>query len=122
MDEEQPWHPYYLGNPLYALLLMVFFEWGVAMHDLEVENLVKGTRKFEENKTLHAGLMRNVKRQALKDYLGKQLFSVASKICGWRCRTVVRRLRSRPRWTRRPSPREDGTHVGPLVAGSLIKG
>ena len=41
MDEDQKWHPYYLGNPLYAFLLMVFFEWGVAMHDLEVENLVR---------------------------------------------------------------------------------
>ena len=55
MDEDQKWHPYYLGNPVYAVLLMVFFEWGVAMHDLEVENIVKGTRKLEENKALHAG-------------------------------------------------------------------
>ncbi len=69
MDEDQPWHPYYLGNPLYAFLLMVFFEWGVAMHDLEVENIVAGRRKMSENKALHAGIMRKVKRQALKDYL-----------------------------------------------------
>ncbi|HXH78198.1 acyl-CoA desaturase [Nocardioides sp.] len=69
MDEDQPWHPYYLGNPVYALLLMVFFEWGVAMHDLEVENLVTGKRRLSENRALHAGIMRKVKRQALKDYL-----------------------------------------------------
>jgi fatty acid desaturase len=69
MDEDQKWHPYYLGNPLYAFLLMVFFEWGVAMHDLEVENIVKGTRSLEDNKELHAGIMRKVKTQALKDYL-----------------------------------------------------
>ncbi len=69
MDEDQKWHPYYLGNPLYAFLLMVFFEWGVAMHDLEVENIVNGTRRLEENKALHAGIMRKVKRQALKDYV-----------------------------------------------------
>ena len=69
MDEDQKWHPYYLGNPLYAFLLMVFFEWGVAMHDLEVENIVKGTRTLEDNKALHAGIMRKVKRQALKDYV-----------------------------------------------------
>jgi fatty acid desaturase len=69
MDEDQKWHPYYLGNPLYAFLLMVFFEWGVAMHDLEVENIVAGRRRLEENKALHAGIMRKVKRQALKDYL-----------------------------------------------------
>ena len=69
MDEDQPWHPYYLGNPVYALLLMVFFEWGVAMHDLEVENIVNGTRTLEDNKALHAGIMRKVKRQTLKDHL-----------------------------------------------------
>ena len=69
MDEDQKWHPYYLGNPLYAFLLMVFFEWGVAMHDLEVENLVAGKRQLGENRALHAGIMRKVKRQALKDYV-----------------------------------------------------
>jgi len=69
MDEDQPWHPYYLGNPLYAFLLMVFFEWGVAFHDLEVENLVAGRRTLEENRPLHAGIMRKVKRQAVKDYV-----------------------------------------------------
>ncbi|MCH1866625.1 acyl-CoA desaturase [Nocardioides sp. CFH 31398] len=69
MDEDQKWHPYYLGNPVYALLLMIFFEWGVALHDLEVENIVAGKRKIEENKALHAGIMRKVKRQALKDYV-----------------------------------------------------
>jgi len=69
MDEDQKWHPYYLGNPLYAFLLMVFFEWGVALHDLEVENLVAGRRTFEENKPLHRGIMRKVKRQAVKDYV-----------------------------------------------------
>jgi len=69
MDEDQPWHPYYLGNPLYAFLLMVFFEWGVALHDLEVENLVAGRRTLAENRPLHRGILRKVKRQALKDYL-----------------------------------------------------
>ena len=63
MDEDQKWHPYYLGNPLYAFLLMVFFEWGVAMHDLEVENIVKGKRTIADNKALHSGLMRKVRRR-----------------------------------------------------------
>ena len=69
MDEDQKWHPYYLGNPLYAFLLMVFFEWGVAMHDLEVENIVAGKRSLADNAALHAGIMRKVRRQALKDYV-----------------------------------------------------
>ncbi len=69
MDADQKWHPYYLGNPVYALLLMVFFEWGVAMHDLEVENIVSGKRSLEDNKTIYPGLMRKIRRQALKDYV-----------------------------------------------------
>jgi NADPH-dependent stearoyl-CoA 9-desaturase len=69
MDEDQKWHPYYLGNPVYAFLLMVFFEWGVAMHDLEVENIVKGKRRIADNQALHRGIMRKVRRQALKDYV-----------------------------------------------------
>jgi NADPH-dependent stearoyl-CoA 9-desaturase len=69
MDEDQKWRPYYLGNPLYAFLLMVFFEWGVALHDLEVENIVAGKRKLADNKPLYPGLLRKIRRQALKDYL-----------------------------------------------------
>ena len=39
MSEDQPWQPYYLGNPAYAVLLALLFQWGVALHDLEVEQL-----------------------------------------------------------------------------------
>jgi fatty acid desaturase len=35
IDPEQDWHPIYLLQPLYNLLLMAFFEWGVALHDLD---------------------------------------------------------------------------------------
>ena len=50
MDDDQEWHPAYLGNPVYAFLLMVFFEWGVALHDLEVEKIRSGERTWEETK------------------------------------------------------------------------
>ena len=69
MDEDQPWRPHYLGNPVYALLLMLFFEWGVALHDLEVENIVAGKRKMSENKPLYPGLLRKIRNQTLKDYV-----------------------------------------------------
>jgi fatty acid desaturase len=75
MDEDQEWRPYYLGNPVYAFLLMVFFEWGVAMHDLEVENIVAGKRTLADNKPLYPGLIRKIRKQALKDYV---LFPVLS--------------------------------------------
>ena len=69
MDEDQKWNPYYLGNPLYAFLLMVFFEWGVLLHDLEVERIVAGERTWADTKHLHRGMLRKVRNQTLKDYV-----------------------------------------------------
>ncbi len=42
MSEDEPWEPRWLGNPLYALALALFFQYGVALHDLEIETLGKG--------------------------------------------------------------------------------
>src|SRR3546814_11710320 len=48
---------------------MVFFEWGVALHDLEVEEIVAGRRTIKDTKHLHAGLLRKIRGQVLKDYV-----------------------------------------------------
>jgi NADPH-dependent stearoyl-CoA 9-desaturase len=69
MDEDQEWRPYYLGNPVYAFLLMIGFEWGVALHDLEVERIMAGEKTWVETKHLHRGLIRKIRNQTLKDYL-----------------------------------------------------
>jgi len=69
MSEDQRWHPYYLGNPLWAALLALFFEYGVALHDLEVERLVKGETNLGEKRELLGGIWRKVRRQAAKDYV-----------------------------------------------------
>ncbi|MDT4891641.1 MAG: NADPH-dependent stearoyl-CoA 9-desaturase [Pseudonocardiales bacterium] len=69
MDESQKWNPYYLGNPVYAFLLMTFFQYGVALHDLETENVISGKRKWSENKDLWRGIWRKTGRQTLKDYV-----------------------------------------------------
>jgi linoleoyl-CoA desaturase len=69
MEDAQKWHPYYLGNPLYAFLLMVFFEWGVMAHDIEIENILAGTRTWAETKPLREQQRRKAGKQVLKDYL-----------------------------------------------------
>ena len=69
MDEAQKWRPYYLGNPLYAFLLMTFFQYGVALHDLEVEEIFAGRKTWAETKHLHKGLIRKLRKQTVKDYL-----------------------------------------------------
>ena len=75
MDPAQKWNPYYLFNPVWAFLLMTFFEYGVALHDLEVENVMAGKRTWADNKPLLRGIKRKIGRQVLKDYV---LFPVLS--------------------------------------------
>ncbi|MCD2105339.1 acyl-CoA desaturase [Rhodococcus erythropolis] len=69
IDESQKWHPYYLGNPLYSLVLMLFFEWGVMLHDLEIDNIVKGNRKWVDVKPLLEGMLSKASQQVVKDYV-----------------------------------------------------
>ena len=69
MDEAQKWNPYYLGNPIYATLLMLLFEWGVMLHDLEVEKIRTGERTIEDIKPLLKSQGRKVSRQVFKDYV-----------------------------------------------------
>jgi len=69
MDEDQDWRPYYLGNPLYAFLLMVFFEWGVALHDVETETIGSGEWKWDEKKEVVQRIWAKMRKQVLKDYV-----------------------------------------------------
>ncbi len=69
MDRDQKWNPYYLGNLFYATALMVFFEWGVMLHDLETERIVTGERKWSDVKGLVKGMWRKASKQVLKDYV-----------------------------------------------------
>ncbi|MTE17089.1 fatty acid desaturase family protein [Nocardia aurantiaca] len=69
VDEAQSWNVLRLGNPFYAFLLMVAFEWGVMGHDLEVENIIRGKKSWRQVKTLLEGQWRKAGRQVLKDYV-----------------------------------------------------
>jgi NADPH-dependent stearoyl-CoA 9-desaturase len=69
MSEDQDWRPYYLGNPVYATLLALFFQYGVALHDLETERLASGEIKLADKRELLGGIWKKVRRQTLKDYV-----------------------------------------------------
>jgi fatty acid desaturase len=69
LSEEQPWRPYYLGNPVYNVLLSMFFEWGVALHDLEYEKVISGEKTKGEVWAQLKRIGRKVGRQFTKDYL-----------------------------------------------------
>ena len=69
MEYEQKWTPLRLGNPVYAFALMMLFEWGVMMHDLEYDNVLKGKRKWSDVKGLLVGWWNKVRGQVAKDYI-----------------------------------------------------
>jgi NADPH-dependent stearoyl-CoA 9-desaturase len=69
MSDEQRWNPAHLGNPIYAFLLAVFFEWGVALHDLEIERVQSGQKSKEEAKKTLREIGRKSGKQVLKDYV-----------------------------------------------------
>jgi fatty acid desaturase len=69
MSEDEPWRPYYLGNPLYAALLATFFQYGVALHDLETERIAAGEITLGEKLPILEDVWRKVRGQTLKDYV-----------------------------------------------------
>jgi fatty acid desaturase len=81
MSEDQRWKPYFLGNPVYAFLLMVLFQYGVALHELETERIRSGEITIADKKETLAGIWRKVKRQTLKDYVAFPL--LAGPFAAW---------------------------------------
>ena len=75
MSSDQKWRPYYLGNPVYAFLLMVLFQYGVALHELESEKIASGEITLTDKKEIISGIWAKTKRQTLKDYVAFPLLA-----------------------------------------------
>jgi fatty acid desaturase len=73
MDEDQPWQPHNLGNPLYNMILAPFFEWGIAIYDLELEAYKDGEKSKDDLKRDLKAMGRKVLRQFTKDYAATPL-------------------------------------------------
>jgi len=69
VDPKQPWNPVYLLQPFYNVLLMLFFEWGVGVHDLDIDAIRKGTKDMSQLRDELKGIGQKVGRQVLKDYV-----------------------------------------------------
>ncbi len=75
MTETQRWRPNDVFNPAKAALLAAFFQWGVALHDLEFENLRNGTVRWEEVEDFAKVIRVKARRQAVKDYVAFPLLA-----------------------------------------------
>jgi NADPH-dependent stearoyl-CoA 9-desaturase len=77
IDPHQRWHPIYVLQPLYNLLLMGFFEWGVAMHDLNTDAIRSGEKPREQVIEELKAIGLKARRQIVKDYVAFPALSAA---------------------------------------------
>ncbi|WP_369600106.1 acyl-CoA desaturase [Hahella sp. SMD15-11] len=69
LSDDTPWHPLRLPQIVYFGLLSLFFQWGVALHELEAERLWNGTFRLEEKKGYLRDAAKKAGRQIFKDYV-----------------------------------------------------
>jgi linoleoyl-CoA desaturase len=120
IDPHQKWHPVYLAQPFYNLLLAALFEWGVASHDLDFEAIKKGEKSKAQLKRELKGMARKGREQITKDYI---VFPVLSALAATAAEVGVETLRQSRRGkvdgalgrVRRRASRRQGGLVGAVT-------
>ncbi len=69
IDPHQPWHPVYLFQPIYNVVLMMLFEWGVALHDLDFDAIRAGEKSIKQVRKELKGMGGKAWKQISKDYI-----------------------------------------------------
>jgi fatty acid desaturase len=77
IDPHQPWHPAYLLQPFYNILLALLFEWGVAVHDLDLTAIRAGEKDMKQVAKELKGIAGKARTQVVKDYLAWPFISGA---------------------------------------------
>ncbi|HYZ81637.1 MAG TPA: fatty acid desaturase, partial [Solirubrobacteraceae bacterium] len=75
IDPHQPWHPFYLLQPFYNVLLAILFEWGVAVHDLNFTAIRAGEKDPKQLRKELKGIAGKARTQITKDYIAWPLIS-----------------------------------------------
>ena len=69
VTRDQKWHPMYLAQPLTNALLATFFQYAVALHDLNIADIRKGRKDPRTTLRQLKQIGRKVGRQLGKDYV-----------------------------------------------------
>ncbi len=69
VNEAQAWRPSHLAQPLTALALAANFQWGVATHDLRIDETLAGTQSFAALRERARPFLRKAGWQLGKDYV-----------------------------------------------------
>ncbi len=75
MAREQKWNVFNLGQPIYNAGLALLFQWGVSLHDLDIEAIRKGKKDPKLMKKQLKQIWQKGRRQAGKDYIAYPLLS-----------------------------------------------
>jgi NADPH-dependent stearoyl-CoA 9-desaturase len=77
IDPHQKWHPFYLLQPFYNVVLMALFEWAVAVHDLDFTAIRSGEKSPVQVRNELKGIAGKARLQIQKDYVAWPLLSAA---------------------------------------------
>jgi NADPH-dependent stearoyl-CoA 9-desaturase len=77
IDPGQKWHPFYLLQPFYNVLLAMLFEWGVAVHDLDFDAIRAGEKDIKQVRKELKGIAGKARAQITKDYIAWPVISGA---------------------------------------------
>ena len=69
VTRDQRWEPWMLGNPIYNLTLGTLFEWGVAVHHVDVGKVRAGEKTWAEARRDLRTVGTKVAKQVGKDYI-----------------------------------------------------
>jgi linoleoyl-CoA desaturase len=69
VTKHQRWHPFYLLQPLNIAVMALFFEWFIALHDLNIAKVLKGRQDSTKTRAMLAEIGQKARRQILKDYV-----------------------------------------------------
>jgi len=80
VDEDQPWKPFLLFQPLTNLVNACFFEYGIALYDLEIGRYLKGRVGKDDFRSKAKKVLAKIRRQASRDYVLHPLLSGPSAL------------------------------------------
>ncbi len=69
ISDKQPWKPIYLAQPFYAALLAMMFQWGIALHDIDLGAVRRGELTMADIRHQLRGIGRKAGKQVVKDYV-----------------------------------------------------
>ncbi|CAM3286837.1 acyl-CoA desaturase [Mycobacterium colombiense] len=78
IDPSQKWVPRYLFQPISNILLMLLFEWGVAIHDMDIDAIRKREKPWSEVRKDLKGISGKARAQIIKDYIGWPMISAGA--------------------------------------------